>query len=122
MYQTLRDESCLVPCAGLYADIANDVDSLQQATEALEQNVVRGQICLFLCIHRWNQGFQKLTEEMSAISWRDYESKDRMIAALKQIFPALAASKVDEVTRLTETYHKYKREYVKHILFELNSQ
>ena len=45
--QTLLDESCLVPCAGLYADIANDVDSLQQATEALEQNVVRGRICLF---------------------------------------------------------------------------
>ena len=76
----------------------------------------------FLCIHRSNQGFQTLTEELSAMAWEKPESKDRMIAALNQMFPALAASRVDEVTRLTETYHKYKREYLKHIMFELGTK
>ena len=52
------------------------------------------------------------------MSWRDYESKDRMIAALEQMFPALAESKVGEVARLTKIYHKYKREYVKHLSFD----
>ena len=31
--QTLKDESCLVPCEGLYADIADD---------SLRQNTVKG--------------------------------------------------------------------------------
>ena len=31
--QTLRDKSCLVPCTGLYADIADD--SLEQTTQVL---------------------------------------------------------------------------------------
>ena len=42
--QTLKDESCLVPCAGLYADIADDIDSLKQNTDILEQNVIKGKI------------------------------------------------------------------------------
>ena len=42
--QTLKHESCLVPCAGLYADIADDIDSLKQNTDILEQNVIKGKI------------------------------------------------------------------------------
>ena len=47
------------------------------------------------------------------------ESKQRIMAALQQMFPALALAekKVDEVTRLTEVYHKYKRKFVKHLSF-----
>ena len=41
--QTLKDESCLVPCSGLYADIADDIGSLKQTTDTLEQNVIRGE-------------------------------------------------------------------------------
>ena len=52
------------------------------------------------------------------MAWSQYESKDRMIAALQQMFPAaLTERKLKDVTRLTETYHKYKREYVKQLVF-----
>ena len=42
--QTLKDESCLVPCTGLYADIAYDsrVQQSRQNMAALEQNVLEG--------------------------------------------------------------------------------
>ena len=56
------------------------------------------------------------------MAWKKSESKDRIIAALQQMFPALAESKVDEVARLTESYHKYKGEYVKHISFDPNKE
>ena len=56
------------------------------------------------------------------MAWSQYESKDRMIAALQQMFPAaLTERKLKDVTRLTETYHKYKREYVKHLSFDPNN-
>ena len=38
--QTLRDKSCLAPCTGLYADIADD--SLKKRTRTFEQNVIKG--------------------------------------------------------------------------------
>ena len=37
--QTLKDKRCLVPCTGLYADIADD---------SFEQNVVKGKMLLLL--------------------------------------------------------------------------
>ena len=46
--QTLRDDSCLVPCVGLFADIADDIDSLKLTTQALEQNVIRGRFNISL--------------------------------------------------------------------------
>ena len=39
--QTLKDGSCLVPCSGLHADIA-DVTYFRQNIAALEQNVMEG--------------------------------------------------------------------------------
>ena len=53
------------------------------------------------------------------MAWSQYESKDRMISALQQMFPALTERKLNDVARLTETYHNYKREYVKHLSFDL---
>ena len=52
------------------------------------------------------------------------ESKQRIMAALQQMFPALVATvnNMDEVTRLTESYYKYKRDYVKHLSFNLDNQ
>ena len=45
--QTLKDERCLVPCSGLYADIVDD--SLNQQNLAdLEQNVLEGIVILKL--------------------------------------------------------------------------
>ena len=37
--QPLKDKSCLVPCTGLYADVAADY---RQDTEALERNTIKG--------------------------------------------------------------------------------
>ena len=34
--QNLKDESCLIPCSGLYADIVDD---------SLKENMIKGQIC-----------------------------------------------------------------------------
>ena len=56
------------------------------------------------------------------MAWSQYESKDRMIAALQQMFPAaLTERKLKDVIRLTETYHNYKKEYVKHLSFDPNN-
>ena len=51
--QTLKDKSCLVPCSGLYADIADD--SLQQTTQAaFEHNLMKGEtLVLTVFIHRY---------------------------------------------------------------------
>ena len=38
--QTLKDESCLVPCSGLYTDIKDDIESLKQTMHGLQQNVI----------------------------------------------------------------------------------
>ena len=38
-------------------------------------------------------------------------------AALQRMFPTYADKKVEKVQLLTESYLKYKREYVKHICF-----
>ena len=60
-------------------------------------------------------GLQALTQELG--HGRQIESKERLNAALQQMFPASAEGKVDEVKSLTEIYHKYKREYAKHLSF-----
>ena len=56
------------------------------------------------------------------MAWSKSESKDRMIAALEQMFPALAESDVDDMTVFTESYHKYKKNFVKHLLFNPNNK
>ena len=56
-----------------------------------------------------------LTKELE--KGRRIDSKERLNDALQQMFPASADVREDEVQSLTESYHKYKREYVKHISF-----
>ena len=56
-----------------------------------------------------------LTKEMShgITSWRS-GSKER----LQQMFPSSASEEEEDgVKTFTESYHKYKREYVKHLGF-----
>ena len=74
-------------------------------------------VSVFAVTYECVPGFQTLTNLLGAMAWDEQESKDQMISALHQMFPALAESKMDEVTRLSEAYHKYKREYVKHLSF-----
>ena len=42
--QTLTDENCLIPCSGLYADVADD--SLKQTVQAFDQTMIRGSVNL----------------------------------------------------------------------------
>ena len=49
--------------------------------------------------------------------WGEVESKERLFAALEQMFPISAEEKINRVKSLTESYHKYKEEYVQHLSF-----
>ena len=60
---------------------------------------------------------QVLSQELKPHAWRQSDSKDGLYIALRQMFPTSANKKEDEVKTLTESYHKYKREYVKHLFF-----
>ena len=63
---------------------------------------------------------KEISSGLASVAWKDIETKDR-IAALLQLLPnssASASEKFDsELKSLTKSYHKYKREYVKHLLF-----
>ena len=58
-----------------------------------------------------------LTEELIEKEYYT-ESKERLSAALNRMLSnSLVDDEIDEVKSLTESYHKYKREYVKHLSF-----
>ena len=62
-----------------------------------------------------------LTEEVGL--WvRSEESRDRLHFALQRMFPTSAEKKVDEMKSLTESYYKYKREYLKHLCFNPDNE
>ena len=65
-----------------------------------------------------------LTQELSQVSrvvWG--ESKDRLYAALQRMLSnSVVDEEIDEVKSLTESYHKYKREYVKHLSFNPDNE
>ena len=66
-----------------------------------------------------------LTHELRygvAWSWNQRESRDHLYATLQKIFPTSTEETVDEVQSMTERYHKYKREYVKHLSFNLDNE
>ena len=97
--KTVNDKSCLVTCAGLYADVEDNVDDVREAVQTLAQELRKGL--------------------MKGIKW-DYgrdEAKENLIDALQHLLPPAEDA---EVKALTEGYHKYKREYVKHLLFNPN--
>ena len=55
-----------------------------------------------------------LTQELShGVSYWEDGSKER----LRHMFPASAEEEVDGMKSLTESYHMYKRKYVKHLSF-----
>ena len=55
---------------------------------------------------------QELSHGITKYSWVS-GSKER----LQQMFPTSAKEEEDGVKSFTESYHKYKREYVKHLSF-----
>ena len=50
-------------------------------------------------------------------SYSHWESREQLHVALQQMFPTSADEKGDDLKSLTESYHKYKKEYVKHLGF-----
>ena len=52
----------MVPCTGLYADVADD--SFKQTTLALDQKVMNGKWLQVLLFHPYKSGFNALTREM----------------------------------------------------------
>ena len=48
--------------------------------------------------------------------------QERIRTFLQQMLPTSADEEVDDVKSLTESYHKYKREYVKHLGFNTNNE
>ena len=70
--QTLRHTSCLVSCAGIYADIADDslireslkpLKSLKQTTKAFEKDVMKGSVLVkvsFFCFDPNVSRFQRI--------------------------------------------------------------
>ena len=95
--QTLNDKNCLVTCDGLYADVEDD--SLKKSVQTLTQELRKG----MLNGVKWENG-------------RD-QSKENLLDALQQLFPSSEEAKVEE---LTKSYHKYRKEYVKHLIFNPN--
>ena len=76
---------------------------------SIRQNMIKGR-SLPLPSICFVAGFQTMSE-----IWPN----QRMDAVLQQMFPnSLADEDVQDVTSLTETYHKYKREYVQQLLFD----
>ena len=59
-----------------------------------------------------------LTEELIEERGYNPESKERLSVALNRMLSnSLEDEEIDEVKLLTESYHKYKRGYVKHLSF-----
>ena len=101
----MKDKTCLVPCDGLYADIADN---------SLKQNVMKGKnlsyLCYIILLINYPSGFQTITDELGKGIQR--------FEVLQQLFPNLSADEESKsVDSLTRIYHKYKREYVKHLSF-----
>ena len=102
----MKDKSCLVPCDGLYADVADN---------SLKQNVMKGKNPLnsyysTFVDNYYHLGFQTITDELGKANKR--------FDVLQQMFPDLSADEESKsVDSLTRIYHNYKREYVKHLSF-----
>ena len=95
--QTLNDKNCLVTCDGLYADVEDD--SLKKSVQTLTQELRKGML--------------------NGVQWgldKD-KAKESLLDVLQQLLPSAEEAKIKA---LTKSYHKYKREYVKHLLFNPN--
>ena len=102
--QPLKDSSCLVPCHGLYADIADDSGML---------GVIKGMSscydCIYLIHHR---GLHMITQDLNpGVQTRLYK-----------MFPTSAHERDAHVKMMTERYLNYKMEYVKHLAFNPEEQ
>ena len=61
-------------------------------------------------------------ELANELTWGRVENREQFRVALQERFPISAEEKVDEVQSVTESYHKYKHEYVKHLSFNVDNK
>ena len=121
----------MVSCTGLYADIYDD--SLKETSEAndhsIEQKVIKGSVdcwCNFTKQFTSSQsGFhtlnKKLYDKMGSSYWRLAE-KESFYDAIQEIFPSAMLEREDQAKSLTEAYHKYKSNYVRHLFFDPDNE
>ena len=116
----------MVPCTGLYADIADDSwkEIMLALDHSLEEKVVKGSVALitkYVSPTSSSSGFQRLNKQMYDKTgypryWQ-YEDKKVFEDGLQKIFSSPTIERDEHVKALTEAYHKYKSKYVKHLFF-----
>ena len=132
--RTIEDASCLVPCTGLYADIADDSlrETMLALDHSLKEKVIKGNVDSITNVSptALSSGFQRLNKQMydktgyprySSIDWQ-YEDKELFADGLQQIFPSSTFEGDEQVKALTEAYYKYKNKYVKHLFFNPDNE
>ena len=81
----------------------------------MQANMVAGRILMSL--ENWTahiSGFHMLTQELSnGVSYWKSGSKER----IQQMFPTSTKEEEDGMKSFTESYHKYKSEFVEHLSF-----
>ena len=116
----------MVPCEGLYADIADD-SRYQQS----QQNMIKGITLLRFLVSRFFAGFDTLSLELAMYSKKvDDELRyghqntaldgERLQKALWQILSSQEDPKANGLRLSIAEYIKYKERYVKHLQFDPN--
>ena len=98
----MKDDTCLVPCSGLYADISDDV---------LKQTVIEGsKRCYFRNqLNLVNSGFRALTEGQNLQSTGRLHHLQQMVSTSTE-------------RKEAEEYIQYKESYVKQLRFDPEKQ
>ena len=137
--QTLTNQKCLVPCEGLYADIADDtlsqkLDAVHAVVQQLAGRMWISSPYLLLfasTLQCWFAFFQagiQSNEERIVIINRNScvlglenlnQGVKRSNAVLQHLFPStIKDENFDIAKRLTKVYHNYKTKYLKHLSFD----
>ena len=77
-----------------------------------------------LPFHPLTSGLHTLTQELrkGVVYWEGDSKYVGLDIALQEMFPTSAEEKVDVLKSLAESYHKYKREYVKNLCFNPDNE
>ena len=70
--------------------------------------------------HPDSSGLHAMAHELG--QGRKIESQERLNVALQQMFPTSTDGKADKVGLVSDSYHKYKRKYVKHLFFNPDNE
>ena len=104
----------MVPCSGLYADVTDD-----SHYQALEENIMKGIVIQFhwLFYMTFLPGLRALTRRLD-----EYNEGLDLGSELEQLFSTPMKEDDKFLRLLTERYMNYKVNYVKHLLFNPDTQ